>query len=192
MTANQTQSLTTVQQLDPIDVDVTRSSNELLQLRSELASGLLKRAGANAAKVRLVLEDGSDYPLAGRLEFSDVTVDPSTGSVGLRAVFPNPKHQLLPGMYVQARLVDGIDEQAIMLPQNAVGHNAKGQAYVMVVGVGNKAETRLVHTVRAINNQWLINQGLKAGEQVIVDGLQYVRPGVLVKPEPAKAVEAGE
>ncbi|MBV8648685.1 efflux RND transporter periplasmic adaptor subunit [Paludibacterium sp.] len=192
VTADQTTALTTIQALDPIYVDVTRSSGELLQLKQQLASGALKSAGEDAARVRLVLEDGSAYPLEGKLQFTDVTVDPSTGAVTLRAEFPNPKHALLPGMFVRAKLIEGVNEQAILVPQDAISHNEKGDAVAMVVGAGDKVEARVVQTPRAVGNRWLVSEGLKAGDRLIVTGLQYIRPGMPVKAVPAQGAEAGE
>jgi membrane fusion protein, multidrug efflux system len=195
VTADQTTALTSVQQLDPIYVDVTRSSSELLQLKRDLANGTIKSAGANAARVKLTLEDGTDYPLEGKLLFSDVTVDENTGSITLRAIFPNPKHELLPGMYVRANLVEGVNDKAILVAQNVVSHNSKGQAVVMVVGKDGKAAERVVQVPRTIGNDWLVSSGLNAGDQLIVSGLQYVRAGVPVKPVPAsqnKAAGSGE
>lgn len=191
VTADQATALATVQQLDPIYVDVTRSSRELLELQNQLASGAIKSAGENAARVKLTLEDGSEYPQEGKLQFSDVSVDTSTGSVTLRAIFPNPKHRLLPGMFVKARLIEGVDEKAILVQQNYVTHNAKGQATVMVVGKDGKAEEREVQTSRSVGNQWLISAGLNPGDQLITSGLQYVQAGAAVQiAPPAAAVSA--
>lgn len=190
VTADQSTALTTVQQLDPIYVDVTRSSRELLELQNQLASGAIKAAGDNAASVKLTLEDGSEYPLEGKLQFSDVSVDTGTGSVTLRAIFPNPKHRLLPGMFVKARLIEGVNEKAILVQQNYVTHNAKGKATVMVVGKDGKAEEREVQTTRSVGNQWLVSSGLSAGDQLIVGGLQYVQPGAPVQIAPSSAPAA--
>ena len=187
VTADQISALATVQQLDPIYVDVTRSNGELLQLKRDLASGLIKRAGNDQARVKLTLEDGSVYPLEGKLQFSDVTVDQSTGAITLRAIFPNPKHDLLPGMYVRARLVQGVNEKAILVPQNSVTHDSKGNAVAMVIGADGKAATRALTITHAIGNQWLVDAGLHPGDQLIVDGLQKIRPGMPVKAVPALA-----
>jgi len=194
VTAEQTTPLATVQQLDPIYVDVTRSSGELLQIKRELAEGALKKAGENAASVKLILEDNSEYPLEGKLQFADVTVNESTGAVTLRAIFPNPKHELLPGMFVRARLVEGVNEKAILVPQESVIHDSKGNAVAYVVDAENKVQPRTVQTPRALGNQWLVSSGLKAGDRLVVDGLQTVSPGLVVKPVPAgaKATEATE
>ncbi|MBM3117914.1 efflux RND transporter periplasmic adaptor subunit [Jeongeupia naejangsanensis] len=181
VTANQAESLATVQTLDPIYVDVTQSSNELLRLQRELASGSLKRAGTDAAKVRLVFDDGTTYPLEGKLEFSEVTVEQSTGTVTLRAVFPNPKHQLLPGMYVRAVIEEGVNDNAILAPQQAVTRDARGQATAMVVGKDDKVEPRMLKTARTVGDNWLVTDGLKSGDKLIVDGLQKIHPGAKVK-----------
>lgn len=185
VTANQATALATVQQLDPIYVDVTQSNADLLRLKRDLASGAIKRAGANQAKVKLLLEDGTPYPLEGKLAFTDVTVDAASGSVSLRAVFPNPKHELLPGMFVRAQLQTGERDESIVVPQQAVSRNTRGDATVMVVGEGGKFEPRVVKTEQAIGDKWLVSGGLKAGEQIIVEGLQKLRPGVTIKPVPA-------
>ena len=194
VTAEQSAPLATVQQLDPIYVDVTRSSGELLQIKRELAAGVLKKAGENAASVKLILEDNSEYPLAGKLQFADVTVNESTGAVTLRAIFPNPKHELLPGMFVRARLVEGVNEKAILVPQESVIHDSKGNSVAYVVDAENKVQPRTVQTPRALGNQWLVSSGLKAGDRLVVDGLQTVSPGLVVSPVPAgaKAAEAME
>lgn len=194
VTAEQSAPLATVQQLDPIYVDVTRSSGELLQIKRELAAGVLKKAGGNAASVKLILEDNSEYPLAGKLQFADVTVNESTGAVTLRAIFPNPKHELLPGMFVRARLVEGVNEKAILVPQESVIHDSKGNSVAYVVDAENKVQPRTVQTPRALGNQWLVSSGLKAGDRLVVDGLQTVSPGLVVSPVPAgaKAAEAME
>ncbi|WP_432722240.1 efflux RND transporter periplasmic adaptor subunit [Jeongeupia wiesaeckerbachi] len=181
VTANQAESLATVQTLDPIYVDVTQSSNELLRLQRELASGSLKRAGTDAAKVKLVFDDGSTYPLEGKLEFSEVTVEQSTGTVTLRAVFPNPKHQLLPGMYVRAVIEEGVNDNAILAPQQAVTRDARGNATAMVVGKDDKVEPRQLKTARTVGDNWLVTDGLKSGDKLIVDGLQKIHPGAKVK-----------
>ncbi|MBS0349054.1 MAG: efflux RND transporter periplasmic adaptor subunit [Proteobacteria bacterium] len=190
VTASQQTALATVQQLDPIYVDVTQSSAELLRLKRDLASGQLKKAGAGQATVKLVLEDGSAYPLAGKLQFSDITVDQSTGTITLRAVFPNPKGDLLPGMYVRTVLEEGVDEQAILVPQQGVSRDTKGNPTAMVVGADGKVEQRTLKTSRALGDKWLVSEGLKAGDKLIVDGLQKIRPGAPVKPVAATKAEA--
>jgi membrane fusion protein (multidrug efflux system) len=184
VTANQATALATIQQLDPIYVDVTQSSADLLRLRRELASGRLKSAGTDQARVRLLLEDGSAYPLEGRLQFSEVSVDPASGSVTLRAVFPNPKQQLLPGMYVRAVLEEGVREDAILVPQQAVSRDPRGNALALVVAADGTVQSRQLRADRALGDRWLVTEGLAAGDRVIVEGLQRVRPGA-----PAKAVE---
>jgi membrane fusion protein (multidrug efflux system) len=172
--------LATIQQLDPIYVNLTQSSNELLQLQRAMASGQLQNVGQGKAAVTLLMEDGSVYPLPGKLLFSDLAVDESTGAVSLRAEFPNPQRTLLPGMYVRARLEQAIREQAISVPQQAVARSADG-ASVMVVGADGKVAVRPVKTGGAQGNAWVINEGLQAGDQVIVEGLQKVKPGAAVK-----------
>lgn len=189
VTTGQAAALATVQQLDTIYVDVTQSSADLLRLRRDLASGQLKTAGANQAAVKLILEDGSTYPLAGKLQFSDVTVDQSTGSITLRAVFPNPGGALLPGMYVRAVLEEGAEEQAILAPQQGVTRDTKGNPTALVVGPDNKVELRVLKTRRTIGDKWLVSEGLKAGDKLIVDGLQRIAPGATVNPVPATAAE---
>lgn len=189
--ANQSTYLTRVQQLDPVYVDVTRSTTELLALKRALAAGKLKQAGKDAAKVKLVLEDGTPYGAEGTLEFADVVVNETTGTVNLRAVFPNPKDELLPGMYVHAELVEGVDEAAILVPQKAVGRNNKGQATALVLNAEGTVEQRVLKTDRSVGDQWLVSEGLKTGDQVILDGLQKIRPGAPAKvAAPAPAGEA--
>lgn len=189
VTTGQAAALATVQQLDTIYVDVTQSSADLLRLRRDLASGQLKTAGVNQAAVKLILEDGSAYPLAGKLQFSDVTVDQSTGSITLRAVFPNPKGELLPGMYVRAVLEEGTEEQAILAPQQGVTRDTKGNPTALVVGPDNKVELRVLKTRRTIGDKWLVSDGLKVGDKLIVDGLQRIAPGATVHPVPATATD---
>lgn len=183
VTASQTDALTTITQLDPIYVDVTQSSADLLRLRRELASGKLKRGqGANAAKVKLMLEDGSTYAHEGDLKVRGVTVDTTSGTVTLRAVVPNPEHLLLPGMYVRAELEEAVAEQAILAPQQAVTRNSDGSADVLVLGAGDKVVQRSVTLDRAVGNRWLVSSGLQAGDKVIVDGLQKIKVGDTVTP----------
>jgi len=190
VTASQPAALATIQQLSPIYVDVTQSSAELLRLKQNLASGLLKSNGAAQAKVRLLLEDGSHYPLPGTLKFSEVTVDQSTSSITLRAIFPNPQHTLLPGMFVRAILEEGVNEHAILVPQRGVTRNPAGNAMVMVVGGEEKVEPRVIKVLRTVGENWLVSEGLKAGDRVILEGLQKARPGTPVKAVPfdSKAV----
>lgn len=191
VTANQSASLATVQQLNPIYVDVTQSSADLLRLKRALASGALKSAGAGKAKVRLVLEDGSAYPQEGTLQFSEVTVDQGTGAVTLRAVFPNPRQDLLPGMYVRAILETGVDDQALLVPQQGVSRNNRGEATVLVLDAEDRVQMRTIETGRALGDKWLVNSGLAAGERVIVEGLQKVRPGAAAKAAPEAAAAPG-
>ncbi len=172
--------LATVQQLDPIYVDVTQPSAEILRLQSELEKGHLVRSEEGGARVRLQLEDGSTYPELGTLQFSDVTVNPGTGSVTLRAIFPNPQKKLLPGMFVRAQLEEGTRPDALLVPQIAVRRDAQGKASVLVVGASDKVEVRPVVAPRAIGDKWLVTEGLAAGDKVIVEGLQKVRPGAQV------------
>ncbi|MFP9229185.1 efflux RND transporter periplasmic adaptor subunit [Pectobacterium cacticida] len=179
VSTGQATALTTVQQLDPIYVDVTQSSNDFLQLKRALENGTLKQSQGKA-NVRLLLEDGTEYAEAGTLEFSDVTVDETTGSITLRAIFPNPQHNLLPGMFVRARVDSGINPSALLVPQQGVTRDPRGQATAMVVGEGDKVELRTLTTSKAIGNKWLVVDGLKTGDRVIVTGLQKIRPGVQV------------
>ncbi|KRA62334.1 hemolysin D [Caulobacter sp. Root655] len=179
VTASQATALATVQDLSKIYVDLTQSSTEMLKLQRDLATGQLGRSGS--ALVTLKLEDGSTYPIPGRLEFSDVTVDPTTGSVGLRATFDNPNGVLLPGMYVRAVLGKGVANSGMLIPQAAVSRDPKGNATVMVVGAKGAAEPRVIATSQTIGDKWLVTSGLKPGDQVIVEGLQKVRPGAPVK-----------
>ncbi|EDT6776880.1 multidrug efflux RND transporter periplasmic adaptor subunit AcrA [Salmonella enterica subsp. enterica] len=176
----QASALATVQQLDPIYVDVTQSSNDFLRLKQELANGSLKQENGKA-KVDLVTSDGIKFPQSGTLEFSDVTVDQSTGSITLRAIFPNPDHTLLPGMFVRARLQEGTKPTALLVPQQGVTRTPRGDATVLVVGADNKVETRQIVASQAIGDKWLVTDGLKAGDRIVVSGLQKVRPGAQVK-----------
>ncbi|WP_318374439.1 multidrug efflux RND transporter periplasmic adaptor subunit AcrA [Enterobacter sp.] len=184
--SGQTTALATVQQLDPIYVDVTQSSNDFLRLRQELESGKLKQENGKA-KVELITSDGEKLPQAGTLEFSDVTVDQTTGSITLRAIFPNPNHSLLPGMFVRARLEEGVNPNALLVPQQGVTRTPRGDASVMVVGEGDKVEQRQITATQAIGDKWLVTDGLKTGDRVIVTGLQKVRPGAQVKVQEVKA-----
>ncbi|ACG71790.1 efflux transporter, RND family, MFP subunit [Anaeromyxobacter sp. K] len=182
--AAQATLLATVQQLDPVYVDVTQSSAELLRMRRDLEAGKLQSAGAGKAKVALTTEDGHEYGLPGTLQFADVTVDPGTGSVKVRAIFPNPRAELLPGTYVRARLAEGVNPAALLVPQRAVARNNKGEPTALVVA-GGKVELRNLVTERVVGDAWLVTSGVKPGEQVIVEGLQKVRPGAPVNPVPA-------
>ncbi|WP_296180042.1 efflux RND transporter periplasmic adaptor subunit [Pseudomonas sp. UBA1879] len=176
----QADAMATIQQLDPIYVDVIQSSAEMLRLRRELESGKLQKAGDNAAKVKLTLEDNSQYPIEGKLEFSEVSVDQTTGSVTLRAVFPNPNHTLLPGMFVHARLQSGVNEQAILVPQQGVTRDLKGTPTALIVNQDNKVEQRTLVANRTSGTDWVVDKGLSPGDRVITEGLQYVKPGAQV------------
>ena len=189
VTANQANALATIQQLDPIYVDLTQSSTELLRLRRDLEAGRIMRTDEGEVAVRLVLEDGSEYRETGRLEFSEVAVDTLTGSVTLRALFPNPSGELLPGMYVRARIQQGVKSDVFLLPHAALGRDPRGNAYVMVVTPEGLAESRIVRADRSMGEHWVITEGLKPGEQVIVEGLQRVRPGAPAQAEAMKPAE---
>ncbi len=180
-TAYQPMSFTTIQQINPIYVDVTQSSASLLALQKSVAAGRLKSDAAGRTRVKLILEDGTVYASDGTLKFSDVTVDPSTGSFTLRMVFPNQKHVLLPGMYARAVIQEGVVENAILVPQEAVSRDPKGNAYVLVVNENGKVDQRMVSADRAVGNKWFASSGLKTGDRVIIEGLQKVRPGVQVR-----------
>lgn len=186
VTAYQPVVLATIQQLDPIYVDVPQSTTDLLRLqRSQM-----NRDGQGQNAVAVILEDGTKYPQEGTLQFRDISVDPATGTVILRMVFPNPQCVLLPGMFVRALVKEGVNERAILIPQNAVSRDAKGTPMAMVVNAKGEAEIRILKTDRAIGNQWLITSGLAPGDQVIVEGLQKVRPGVPVRiAQPAPATK---
>jgi membrane fusion protein (multidrug efflux system) len=182
VTANQPEALTTIQQLDPMYVDIVQSSAELLTLRRQLEGQTASR------QVQLVLEDGSVHAQPGVLQFSGVTVDRGTGTVTLRAVVPNPQGTLLPGMVVQARLVAGVDRGVLLVPQQGVTRSPTGEATALVVGAGNKVERRRLDLARAVGNQWLVRSGLEAGDKLIVEGLQRVRPDQTVTPVAANPV----
>jgi len=186
-TAYQGPAFTTIQQLDPIYVDATQSSANLLQLKRDIAAGRIKGDGPDQARVRLLLEDGTPYPLEGSLKFSDVTVDPSTGSFILRMVFPNPRHTLLPGMYVRALVQEGVVDRAILAPQQGVSRDRKGNPVVLIVSAEGKVEQRTITVDRAIGDKWLVSSGLAPGDRVIVEGIQKVRPGASVKVVPFDA-----
>ena len=183
VTANQPTSLATVQQLEPVYVDVTQPSTTLLRLRREAAAGLLKQNEAGKTQVRLRLEDGTDYPHPGTLEFSEVTVDTGTGSVTLRALMPNPERLLLPGMFVHEQIQEGVRQGAILAPQQGVSHDQKGEPVALVVGPDDLVELRTLQVDRAIGDQWVVTAGLKAGDRVIVEGIQSAKPGSKVVAE---------
>jgi membrane fusion protein (multidrug efflux system) len=190
--ANQSTALVIIQQLDPIYVDVTQASTVLLHLRRALAAGQLKKAGDAQAEAKLILEDNTPYPENGKLQFSEVTVDPGTGSVTLRAVFPNSQIVLLPGMFVRERLEEGINEKGLLVPQRAVARNERGEPTVTVVDAESKAATRIIKTDRAVGDQWLVSEGVAAGDKVIVIGIQSVRPGNPVHAREVTADELGK
>jgi membrane fusion protein (multidrug efflux system) len=181
VTAGQSQALATIQRLDPVFVDVTQSTAELLRLKRELAGGDLQSAAEDGTRVKLILEDGSEYPLPGILKFSDVTVNQDTASVTLRTVFPNPDHLLLPGMYVRAVVEEGVMNQAILAPQKGVTRDHAGRAVAMVVDENDQVESRILKVSRAVGDQWLVSEGLAPGDRLIVEGLQKVRPGAQVR-----------
>lgn len=183
--ASQATLMSTVQQLDPVYVDLTQSSREGLQLRREMQEGRLQTQGLNAAKVSLILEDGRTYPEPGKLQFSDVTVDESTGSVTVRAIFPNPEHVLLPGMFVRARIEEGVNDNAFIVPQVGVQHDQKGQATVLVVGADDKVMLKPVIVSGTRGQDWVVERGLSPGDRVIVQGVMNVQPGMQVKAVPA-------
>jgi len=184
VTASQNEPLATIHQLDTIYVDVTQSTSELLRMKRSLASGLLQDKGEARNTVRLLLEDGTPYPLPGELKFSEVTVDPSTGSVILRAVFPNPQQELLPGMFVRAVVTEGVNEEAVLVPQRGVTRDPAGNAVVMLVGEEETVEPRIIKVARTAGDTWLVSEGLQAGDRVIVEGIQRARPGMQVKAVP--------
>ncbi|CAM6637229.1 TPA: efflux RND transporter periplasmic adaptor subunit [Klebsiella aerogenes] len=187
VTNGQADAMATVQQLDPIYVDVTESSNDFMRLKQES----LQR-GDDSKSVQLIMENGQPYSLKGSLQFSDVTVDESTGSITLRAVFPNPQHTLLPGMFVRARIDEGVNPQAILVPQQGVTRTPRGDATVLIVNAQNQVENREVTAAQAIGDKWLITSGLQNGDKVIVSGLQKVRPGVTVKATEDTAASAAQ
>lgn len=192
VTANQTATMATVQQLDPIYVEINQSTTELLSLRKALAAGKMEQA--DDLPVKIVLEDGTAYPHPGKLQFSEASVDPSTGSVLMRVVVPNPDHMLLPGMYVRAEIGRGIRESAILVPQRGIARDPKGNTSAMVVNGEGKVEQRSVDVSQTIGNQWLVEEGLEAGDRVIIAGLQKIQPGVPVQVTEAEpsAPTAGE
>jgi membrane fusion protein (multidrug efflux system) len=184
VTAHQPIALATIQQLDPIYVDVPQSTAELLRLRSRLEDNHMSQDGENHKEVKLILENGKEYPFKGTLLFRDVTVDPTTGSVVLRILFPNPKGVLLPGMFVRAAVIEGTNEQAILLLQQAVSRDPKGNAIALVADSNGKIEQRSLTLDRAIGDKWLVSSGLSSGDRVVVEGIQKIRPGGTVKTVP--------
>ena len=191
--------MATIQQIDPIYVDLNQSSAPVLQLRRDVASGKVELNGPSQPKVTLFLEDGTQYRLQGALQFTDITVDQNTGSVTVRAIFPNPNHVLLPGMFVRARIEEGIDDNALLVPQVGVTHNPQGQSTALVVGADNKVALRTLQATRTLGDNWVVDSGLNAGDRVIVAGVQKVQPGMAVRvvdaqtpaaPEPQKSAAA--
>ncbi len=191
LTGDQTAALATIQTLDPIYVDITQSSNELLALKLAMQQGTLVSGKQADARATLTLDNGMQYPLPGRLQFSEVTVDQTTGAVTLRAIFPNPDGNLLPGMFVRATIIEGVDRNAILAPQQGVGRNEKGQPTALVVDAGGFARLRVLTTSRAIGDKWLVSDGLKAGDRLIVEGLQKVIPDAPVRAVPASFAKPG-
>src|SRR5258708_4758443 len=188
--ANAATLLATVQQIDPIYVDLSQSSLQGLQLRRDIASGKLKLNGPGQVSVNLILEDGSAYPLAGKLQFSDITVDPATGSVTVRALFPNPNAVLLPGMFVRARIEQGVNDNVVLVPEAGVSHDAAGKATALVVGTDNKVVLHTLQASRTLGSQWVVEGGLNDGDKVIVAGVQKVKPGDAVRAVEAAAPSA--
>ena len=186
VTAGQATALTTIQRLDPIYVDLNQSAAEVVKLRQAMVAGRVGGGGAAGVKVRLKLEDGSAYPLEGRLQFTDVTVDPATGTVTLRAIFPNPNTLLLPGLYVRAVIVEGVERNAVLAPQTAVSRNEKGEPIAMIVDAQGRAQARILTAPRTVGDKWLVTSGLAAGDRLIVEGLQSVKPGAPVHIVPAR------
>ncbi|KQN34802.1 hemolysin D [Sphingomonas sp. Leaf407] len=191
VSAAQTEALTTIQRLDPVYVDIQQSSADVLKLRQQLMGGDLSR-GAAASRVRLKLEDGSTYPIEGTLRFTDVTVDPATGTQVIRAVFANPRGLLLPGMYVRAELVEGTQGDGILVPQRAVTRDPKGNATAMVIGQDGKLSPRPLTTSRTVGDAWLVTGGLKPGDKVVIEGAMNLQPGTPVKGYPWTPQTAGQ
>lgn len=181
VTAHQQAALSTIQQLDPIYVDVPQSTTELLRLQRRLDEGHLNFESNSQNRVKLILEDGTEYPLEGTLQFRDVSVEPSTGSVILRAIFPNPKGTLLPGMFVRAVLKEGVNKKALLVPQQAVSRDPKGNPVALIVDAEGKVQQRMLTVDRTIGDKWLVSSGIAQGDRVIVEGIQKVRPGASVK-----------
>ncbi|RYX98472.1 MAG: efflux RND transporter periplasmic adaptor subunit [Bradyrhizobiaceae bacterium] len=180
VTASQANALTTIQQLDPVYVDLDQATSDMDRIRSEIAGGHLKRP-AGGVEIELVLENGKTYPQKGKFGFTDSSVNETTGSVSTRAVFANPERSLLPGMYVRARVIAGVDPKAILIPQRAVSRNPRGEAVAMFVDKDGKIEQRILKVAQAIGPNWLIDDGAKEGDRVILDGLQKAKPGVVAK-----------
>lgn len=180
VSAGQASPLATIQRTDSVYVDVTQSAAQIIDLKQAMAAGSV--SGPDGARIKLLLPNGTEYPIEGRLEFSDITVDPETGSVLVRATFPNPDGVLLPGMYVRARLVEGQRSNVILAPQQGITRDSRGRGLAMVVGKDNKVEAREVETGRAVGDKWIVTKGLKPGDRLIVEGLLNLRPGTVVSP----------
>ena len=180
--AGQTSALATIQRMDRVYVDITQSAADLLNLRAAETAGQISESGPGVARVQLVLPNGALYPIEGEMRFADVTVDPTTGSVTVRAIFPNPRDVLLPNLYVLARLVQGVRKEGLLAPQAGVSHNERGEATALVVGSDNHVAQRIIKVDRAVGDQWLIAEGLKPGDKLIVDGLLNLHPGAQVTP----------
>jgi len=188
VTDGQSSAMATVNQLDPIYVDVTQPITRILALKQALKSGALESTGADQAEVSLTLDDGSAYPLKGSLKFTEVSVDQGTGSVTLRAVFPNPDRTLLPGMFVHAQVKEGVRQQAMLVPQQGILRDSRGVATAWVVTPDNHVELRELEAVRSVGNAWLVNSGVKPGDQIVVEGLQFVQADSVVDAKPASSV----
>jgi membrane fusion protein, multidrug efflux system len=186
--AGQTNALATIQRMDHVYVDVTQSAADLLNLRAAALSGAVSQSGPGTARVQLILPNGALYPIEGAMRFADVTVDPTTGAVDVRADFPNPNGDLLPNLYVRARLVQGVRMQGLLAPQTGISHNERGEATALLLGPGNVVVQRIVKTDRAVGNQWVVTDGLTPGDKLIVDGLLNLHPGAKVN---ARAFPAG-
>jgi membrane fusion protein (multidrug efflux system) len=185
--AGQSGALATIQRMDQVYVDITQSASDLLSLRAAMSGGAISAPSPDSARVQLVLPNGQLYPAEGVLRFADVTVDPSTGAVILRATFPNVDGVLLPGLYVRARVIEGVRPQGLLAPQAGITHNERGQATALVVGPGNVVAQRIVKTDQAVGDKWVITDGLRPGDHLIVDGLLNLFPGTKVTPRPAAA-----
>lgn len=188
--AGQADPLATIQRSDSVYVDMTQSAAEIIDLKQAMKSGGVSEA--DGARIQLLLPNGSTYPIEGRLQFSEVSVDPTSGAVTLRATFPNPDGMLLPGMYVRAKLVEGRQSQAILAPQQGITRDARGRATAMVIGKDNKAEMREVQVSRAVDDKWIVTKGLKQGDKLIVEGLVNLRPGTVVRPGAPQQVTAAQ
>jgi membrane fusion protein, multidrug efflux system len=191
VTTDQAASLTTIQRLDPVYVDITQSAAELLRLRRGMAAGRVDSGGAARQVVRLKMDDGADYPLPGELQFTDITVDQGTGAVAIRAIFPNPEGVLLPGMYVRAVLTEGVERQGLLVPQQAITRDQTGQPTAWIVDAQGNARLRTLKTDRAVGDKWLVTDGLKPGDTLIVEGLQRVQPGIAVHKVPFGSPSGG-